>query len=481
MGAKKTFFISTSIPYVNAKPHIGHVLEFVQTDVLARYHRSQGDQVYFLSGTDDNASKNVQAAEAASLAVADYVNQKAMDFKNLLQKLNISNDDFIRTSIDKRHLIGAQKLWLACKKDDIYKKKYKGFYCVGCEEFKTEKDLLNGACPLHPGKKLETVEEENYFFKLSNYQKVLEDLISTDTLKIIPETRKREAMSFIKSGLEDFSISRSKTRSKNWGIPVPKDKNQIIYVWFDALSNYTNALGYGEESENYKKFWENGDDRVHVIGKDINRFHTIYWPAMLMSAGVKAPTKAVIHGFITIAGQKMSKSVGNVIDPSTILDEYGVDATRYIFTREISTFEDGDLTLEKIKEAYNANLANGLGNLVSRILKMAQTHLEKPVEIEESKLPEEYCSYLEKYEIQKAADFVWKEITDIDLQIQQEEPFKAVKEHKETGQALIRNLVHRLYKVAEMLAPLLPETSEKIKNLVKENKMPEKPLFPRKD
>lgn len=479
--AKRNFFISTSIPYVNAAPHLGHAQEFIEADVIARFRRLQGDNVYFLSGTDDNAQKNVQAAEASGIPVAQYVNQHAKEFRDLEKRLNVSNDYFIETSVDPRHLSGAQKLWMSCKKEDIYKKSYRGLYCLGCEEFKTEGDLENGECPEHPGKKLEVIEEENYFFKLSNYGQQLKELIESGTLLIIPESRKNETLSFINSGLEDFSISRSVERTKGWGIPVPGDDTQTMYVWFDALSNYINALGYGEGAENFKKFWSESDERVHVIGKGINRFHTIYWPAMLLSAGVQLPSKVFIHGYITVDGKKMSKSIGNVLDPNVVIDEYGADAFRHYFTRHISPFEDGDFTMDKFKEVYNADLANGLGNLVSRVMKMAMDNLDNPASIPEFEDMTGYFSKLESYEINKAVEYIWLEIGSMDQHIQETQPFKVIKTDKLLGQKIISDLVVRLYSVARMLNPILPETSEKIKTLIKENKSPEKPLFLRKD
>ena len=479
MTNKKKFFISTAIPYVNAKPHMGHALEFVTADVLARFHRMQGDLVYFLSGTDDNALKNVQAAEQAGVPIKEYIAEHAQNFESLLKQLSVSNDDFIKTGSDPRHLSGSQKLWSMCEKD-MYKKSYVGLYCVGCEEFKTEKDLVNGECPLHPGKKLEQVEEEKYFFKLRDYQDKLLSLIESGQMKILSEGRKNEMTSFIKGGLEDFSISRSRARAKEWGIPVPHDDSQIMYVWFDALANYINALGYGTDEEKFNAYWQEGET-VHIVGKDINRFHSIYWPAMLLSAGVKTPTTIMVHGFITSGGQKMSKSIGNVIDPIEILHEYGVEATRYILTREISTFEDTDLTAESMKEAYNANLANGLGNLASRILKMSESYIEEPQPHTHHAVPHTYVDLLNAYEVQKAADFVWQEIAAMDKHIQETEPFKLYKVDKEKAREIVHGLVSRLFVVASMLEPFLPETAQKIKDLITENRAPSTPLFPRKD
>ena len=341
--------------------------------------------------------------------------------------------------------------------------------------------MVNGECPLHPGRKLEGVEEENYFFKLSNYQNTLEKLISSDALKILPEGRKNETLSFIRGGLEDFSISRSKERAHGWGIPVPGDDSQIMYVWFDALSNYINALGYGEGSEQFEKFWTNGNERVHAIGKDINRFHTIYWPAMLLSAGLATPTLAFIHGFITIDGQKMSKTTGNVIDPNDLINEYGAEVTRYFLTRKISTFGDSDVTLEKLKESYNADLANGIGNLVSRVMKLSSTYLKEAPEIPEKSIPDTFKEALSNYEIQKAADIIWESIQALDLYIQESKPFEVVKTNEEKAKEIINEMVIHLYTIGRMLHPFMPELNIQIKKLVKENKMPEKPLFPRKD
>lgn len=477
---KKTFFISTSIPYVNARPHVGHALEFVQADVIARFRRLMGRNVFFLSGTDDNALKNVQAAEAAGVPVEEYVKENSAIFEELLRRLNISHDDFIRTGFEERHRLGAQRLWSRSKKEDIYKKKYRGLYCVGCEEFKKEKDLVHGECPEHPGKKLEEVEEENYFFRLSAYQDALHNLISSGELQIVPAFRKNEMLAFIEAGLEDFSISRSKERARGWGIPVPGDDSQTIYVWFDALSNYINALGYAKDDEKFKTFWQEGEEVVHIIGKGINRFHTIYWPAMLLSAGVRPPTKAVVHGYVTgDRGIKMSKSLGNVADPALYIEEFGAEAVRYFLIREIPTFEDGSFSRKRFVEAYNANLANGLGNLVARVLKLSETHLEGPVDIPTAaSFPKEYTEALEGFEITKAADYVWSRIKQLDEKIAATEPFRVVKTDKEKGAALIKDIVTELYWIGRLLYPFLPQANAIIKEAIRQNKKPET-LFPR--
>ncbi|MBL7045776.1 MAG: methionine--tRNA ligase [Parcubacteria group bacterium] len=473
---KKTFYITTSIPYVNAAPHIGHALEFVIADVGARYNRLIGNDTFFLSGTDDYALKNVLKAEEAGEEISGYINRHADTFRKLLKDLNISNDDFIQTSTDARHIRGAQKLWSNLKEKDIEKKAYKGLYCVGCEDFKIERDLVDGCCPNHPNAKLETVEEENYFFKLGNYQKQLEELIESDKLEVVPETRKNEVLSFIRGGLEDISISRSVERAHGWGVKVPGDDTQVMYVWVDALSNYINALGYGGDDKLFQKYWPG----VHVVGKDISRFHAIIWPALLLSAGVEIPEKVLVHGFITSGGQKMSKSVGNVIDPFELIEEYGAEAVRYYLLRHISTFGDGDLTKEGFKDVYNGELANGLGNLVSRIMKLSEDHLEEKIERPEvDSFPKEYTEALESFKLNQAADYIWSRVQALDRKITDTEPYKVIKVDEAKGREMIKELVVELYLIGRLLNPFLPEASVKIKEAVLANKKPVS-LFERK-
>lgn len=499
----KTFYISTSIPYVNAVPHVGHALEFVQADVLARYHRDKEEDVFFLSGTDENALKNVQAAEIAGIETHQWVEKHAKIFINLLAKLNISNTDFVRTSSDNRHIDGAQKLWNACKKEDIYKKKYKGFYCVGCESFKTPKELVEGNCTDHSKQKIEEIEEENYFFKLSAYQKQLEDLISRDILRIIPESRKNEVLSFIRSGLEDFSISRSRERAKNWGIEVPGDKNQVMYVWVDALSNYINGLDYASGADNFNKYWAIGDKIAHLIGKDIIRFHAVYWPAILLSAGVRLPNELLVHGFFTIDGQKISKSIGNVVDPFEVIEKYGTDVVRYFLIREIPSGEDGDFSFAKLEERYNGDLANGLGNYTARVLTLAEKigtfnnvspdeKIKKEIEI----ISNDIENAINAFKLHEAISSIWKLISFGDKYINENKPwaktvedgsperaeearFRATKNEK-----VIYNALYILEKIAELLVPFMPKTSDIILSAIQyksdsvvANKIP--PLFPR--
>ena len=481
----RTFYITTSIPYVNGEPHIGHALEFVQADTIARYHRSIHDDVFFLSGTDDNALKNVQAAEAAKRTPREWVDEHAAIFQNLLSRLNVSNDDFIRTSLEERHLSGAQKLWSSCKKEDIYKKKYQGLYCLGCEAFKTDKDLVTGECPEHPGKKLEIVEEENYFFKLSNYQEILKKIIESDKLQIIPKTRKNEILSFIDGGLEDFSISRNTNRSHFWGIPVPGDDTQVMYVWFDALSNYINAPGYAYGKEKYKKYWEKGDEIVHMIGKGIIRFHAIYWPAILLSSGIRLPNKIFVHGYLTINGQKISKTLGNVIDPFEAIEKYGTDSVRYYLLCEPS-FDDGDFSYDKFQERYNGELANGLGNFSSRVVALASKidfasgdlKINPEVDLKIQATQKGVAEKLDEFKFHEALSTLWELISFGDSFVNSNKPWETKDKN------IIFNLVVLLDNIGAMLQPFLPETSEKIKQRIewKDNvlKVTEgKALFPR--
>jgi methionyl-tRNA synthetase len=366
--------VMTAIPYVNGKPHVGHALELVQADVLARHRKQRGDEVRSQTGTDDNASKNVQSAEAEGIPTAEYVEQVANRFIRLEDALELDFDDFIKTSSDPRHKPGVDKLWAACAENgDFYRKTYSGLYCMGCELFYTQEELTDGRCAEH-GTIPEQVEEDNWFFRLSRYQDQLVELISSDTLRIEPASRKREVLSFIKSGLEDFSVSRSMTRARGWGIPVPGDPDQVIYVWFDALANYITAPGYGTDPENFQRWWDDSDERVHVIGKGIIRFHAVYWPAMLISAGITLPTSIFVHEYLTAGGQKISKSLGNAEDPTDIVAQYSTDALRWWMLRDVARAGDTDYTAERLVQRANEDLANNIGNLVNRTVSMVHRY-----------------------------------------------------------------------------------------------------------
>lgn len=479
--SKNKFYVTSSIAYTNAPPHIGFALEVIQADVIARYHRILGENVFFLTGTDEHGTKIVRTAEKAGKTPKKFTNEISKRYKALTQALNLSNDDFIRTTDQRRHWPGVQKVWLRLKeKGDIYKKKYKGFYCVGCEVFIPEKDLVNKKCSIHQ-KKPEVIEEENYFFRLSKYSKEIEKIIERDKIKIIPKKRKNEILNFVKQGLKDISFSRPRKNLK-WGIPVPDDKSQSIYVWGDALVNYISALNYAEDSKKFKKYWPAD---VHFIGKDIIRFHTIIWEGMLLSLGLELPKTIFIHGFITVGGQKMSKSLGNIIDPFQLVEKYGTDAVRYFLLRESSPFEDLDFTYEKFEKRYNADLAKGIGNLVSRVISLVEKlNLGSKIpKLERAQNPEfqseinkawkKYKKALEGFKFNEALASVWELISFCDEDIEKER----IWEKSDKQLLIINDLFFALTNIAKMLNPFLPETSGKILEQLKIKKS--KLLFPR--
>lgn len=375
----RRFYVTTAIPYVNARPHLGFALEIVQADVLARHRRRRGQPVRFLTGTDDNSLKNVQAAEAEGVAVRELVDRNADTYAALRDPLDLSFDDFIRTSSDPRHRAGVERLWRACQASgDLYRKHYQGLYCVGCEQFYTPAELVDGRCPEH-GVEPQPIAEDNWFFRLSRYQRRLGELIKSGTLRVEPAARRNEVLSFIAGGLEDFSVSRSARRSRGWGIGVPDDPGQVVYVWFDALANYITALGYGTKAPAYHQWWASGDRRVHVIGKGILRFHAAYWPALLLSAGVPPPTDILVHDYLTVEGRKLSKSNGNVIDPVALAGSFGSDAVRWWLLREVPRVGDADFTVERLEARSDEDLANGLGNLVNRVVSMVHRYRDGQV------------------------------------------------------------------------------------------------------
>ncbi len=477
----KSFYITTTLPYVNAEPHVGFAMEIIRADIAARWKKLSGYEVFFNTGTDEHGQKLFDAAGKAGKPVQKYVDEAAESFKKLLPALGISEDArFIRTT-DAHHEKAAQEFWKRVAANGfIYKKNYKSKYCVGCEEAKTESELVDGKCPIHPQLAIETREEENYFFKFSAFGDKLLALYDAKKHNIVPDFRMNEMREFIKRGLEDFSISRLKTKM-SWGVPVPGDADHVMYVWFDALVNYISTLGWPEDAANFDKFWKNGSP-TQYCGKDNTRFQSVMWQAMLMAADLPPTHTVVVNGFVTgDGGVKMSKSLGNVINPLDVVNEYGADALRYFVAREIGSFEDSPFTMERFKHAYNTSLANGLGNLVSRVMKMATTNLDAPVAVSAGAFPAEYSKALDAFDVHAAANVAWKAITDADQLIQEKAPFKLVKTDKAAAQEIIRDLVSRVYAVALMLEPIMPATSKAIQGLVKGHKMPEAPLFLRKE
>ncbi|MDO8469449.1 MAG: methionine--tRNA ligase [bacterium] len=503
------YYLTTTLPYVNAAPHLGHALEFVQADVLARSRRAAGDEVVFNTGTDEHGLKIYRKALEEGKDPAAYVAEYAAKFDDLKHALNLSYTNFIRTHTPE-HMAAAQEFWRRCAATgDIYKKQYAVKYCVGCELEKTDSELVDGACPIHPSLTLETIEEKNYFFRFSKYQVPLLALYRARPDFVVPEARLREITSFVERGLTDFSISRLKAKMP-WGVPVPDDADHVVYVWFDALVNYISTLGWPHSAsaegeaprgtpETFSEWWGSVErpNAVQVAGKDNLRQQSAMWQAMLMSADLPPSKQIFIHGFIGIDGQKMAKSAGNIIDPFVIAEKYGTDALRYYLLRELPAYEDGDFSIAKFEEAYNGSLANGLGNLVSRVVKMAATAncaLPKPraeagvradtVETldavpEFDTLWKAYDEGLAEFNFKAAADAVWAAIAMTDRHIQSTEPFKKMKTDPEAAKRDILALLADIRAIALHLAPMLPGTSEKILAAVMAPSSDFKPLFPR--
>lgn len=475
----KTFYLTTTLPYVNAPLHMGHALEFVRADTIVRYKKLLGYDVYFNTGTDEHGMKIHDRAIENGLTPQEFVDQSFETFKEQLKIFGMTDDiHFIRTT-DKNHEKAAQEFWKRVSDNGyIYKKTYEAKYCVGCESEKTDSDLVDGECPLHPGKELKIINEENYFFKYSSLGDRLLEFYDKNPNFVIPDFRLNEIKNFVKGGLLDFSISRLKEKMP-WGIPVPGDDSQVMYVWFDALVNYISTLGWPERNGNFEKYWVNGTP-TQYCGKDNTRFQSAMWQAMLMAAGVENSHQIIVNGFITgEGGIRMSKTLGNVVDPRDVVKEYGTDALRYFLLREVGSFEDSPFTIERFKDAYNSGLANGLGNLVSRIMTMAEKHLDSKVILPE--YPDDQREYWEKFELKTIMDLTWHFISDLDEYIQINQPFKIIKIDEQAGKEHIKILVQKLSVIARRLIPIMPETSKKIIELITQNKKPEIPLFLRKD
>ncbi|MFZ2205729.1 MAG: methionine--tRNA ligase [Minisyncoccia bacterium] len=477
-----SFYITTTLPYVNADLHMGHALEFVRTDVVARYKKLQGFDVFFNTGTDEHGMKIYEKALSLEKTTQEFVDESFLRFKQSVKILGMDESlHFVRTT-DEHHIKAAQEFWKRVYDNGyIYKKNYESKYCVGCEETKSDSELTNGECPMHPGRTLEIIQEENYFFKYSSFtDKLMEFYISHPNF-VIPDFRFNEIKSFVERGLQDFSISRLKSKMP-WGIEVPGDSDHVMYVWFDALVNYISTLGWSENTEQFEKYWVDGTP-TQYCGKDNLRFQSAMWQAMLMAAELPNSHQIVINGFITAdGGIKMSKTLGNVVNPKDIVDEFGTDALRYFLLREVSPFEDSPFTLARFLEVYNANLANGIGNLTSRIMKLAETHLSESVVFEDLQMKPSkiFDDAISEFNFKVAMDHIWVFVSGMDEKIQKEQPFKVIKEDKEKGIEMIKELVLELLHVAKLLECFLPETAQKIQALIYSNKMPEVPLFLRK-
>lgn len=466
----KKFYITTAIDYVNGPPHLGHAVQKIWADIIARYHRLKGDDVFFLTGTDEHGLSVMRAAERQGKTPAELAEENSAKFRAFKETLNLSWDDFIRTTDRERHWPGAIMMWhKLTEAGDIYLKKYKGLYCVGHEAFITPKDLADGVCVLH-GTKPEEIEEENYFFKLSKYTKPIKKAIQSGELKILPETRRNEILSVLEEGLEDVSFSRQ-THDVPWGIPVPDDPSHTMYVWCDALANYISALGYGTDDDSrLRKYWPAD---VHVLGKDNLRFHAAIWPGMLMSAGLPLPRSVFCHGFITVDGQKMSKTIGNVINPFKLVEQYGADVVRFFFSREISTYEDGDFSYKKLEDRYNGDLANNLGNLISRVAKLIETQLEGELNFKDQFVDKEvrqkigealgkYGQAMDVFKLHEAVEATWNLLTYANIYIDEKKPWADVEGHPDHFLTTITSLVELIMNAATMIQPIMPETSAQI-------------------
>ena len=499
MTNRRRFYVTTAIPYVNGAPHLGHALELVQADVLARHRRLRGEEVRFLGGTDDNALKNVDAAAVAGLPVADFVARNARRFAELAAPLQLSYDDFIHTSADPRHRPGVERLWRACAAaGDLYERDYEGLYCSGCEAFLSRAELADGACPEH-GKAPEPVAERNWFFRLSRYQDPLLDLIESGRLRIEPRHRRNEALAFIAGGLVDFSVSRARGRARGWGVPVPGTPSQVVYVWFDALGNYITATDYATDGDDYRRWWWESDERLHVIGKGIVRFHAIYWPAILLSAGAALPTTIFVHDYVTARGEKLSKSDGNAIDPAQLVERYGTDAVRWWFLRDVPRSGDADFR-EELLVARGNELADDLGNLVNRTISLVNRSrpegvrgaVRRPAEADLlarrcSQLPAKIDEALYAYDLRSAAAALWEVVAGANRLISSARPWELARaertgdsEAAERLDGVLAAVLDACRLAARELTPLLPGAAARIETVLEElDERAGRTLFPK--
>ena len=468
----KKFYITTTLPYANGAPHVGHTMEFIRADIIARHKRQQGARVFFNTGTDEHGQKIAENAEAQGQTPQVYVDQIAGEWKDFCKSINMSYDFFSRTT-NSRHIKSAQELWKRCAENGfIYKKDYQTKYCVGCELEKQDGELADGACPDHSNREIELIDEENYFFAFSKLEKELLNFYKQGS--VLPQFRENEIKGFVEGGLQDFSISRLKEKM-SWGVPVPGDDEHVMYVWFDALTSYISCLGWGTEDANlFDMYWKDGET-LQLCGKDNLRQQTAIWQAMLMAAGLPTTNTIFIEGHIVSGGKKMSKSVGNVVDPFLYIEKYGIDAVRYYIARHVHNTQDSDWTAESFHEAYQANLVNGIGNLTNRILKMSSSYgvtLDEP-EIKPGN------ELLDTYDFSGALDEIFKFIGSMDQFITDEAPFKKVKTDPDAAAKDVQYLLEKLWEVTMLIAPIMPETYGKMRVALEENQKPTEPLFPR--
>lgn len=475
---EKKFYITTTLPYVNSDPHIGFAMEAIQADVLARYHKLLGEDVIFNYGTDEHGVKVFNRAKEKGIDPQQYCDETVVKFKQLKELLNLSSTNFIRTT-DESHIKAAREFWTRCQKaGDIYKKNYKSKYCIGCELEKTDSELENNKCPLHPNNEIEIREEENYFFRFSKYSQKLLDLYKNNPEFVIPDNRLKEISIFVKDGLQDFSISRLKNKMP-WGIGVPNDKEHVMYVWFDALINYISTLGWPDNNENFNSFWPG----TQIAGKDNLRQQSAMWQAMLMSAELPVSKQIIIHGFLTLNNQKMSKSVGNIIDPFELVEKYGVDAVRYFFLAKVNPFEDSDFSYEKFEKAYNSDLANGLGNLISRVTSLANKYCgglvpevkqipdSHPLRIKNTihnwkKSWADIDKYIPVLKYDEALGSIWKHIGEADKYINENKPWELATKNKVEFDWVIYGLLDSIHQIAWQINPFLPKTSRSIAKIL---------------
>ena len=466
-------YLTTAIPYVNGLPHLGHAMDYCLADVYSRYHKILGDEVRFQAGTDEHGNKIFQKAAANGIPTQEYVDGNSKKFQEFIKMLDAENTDFVRTT-DEAHMRRVQEIWKNIS-DHIYKEKYDGWYCSGCEGYITQKeyDENGGICPDHQ-KPYEKLAEENYYFRIADFKDIIREKIEKDEMKILPEFRKKEILKMLEDA-PDVSFSRPVSQL-TWGVPVPGDETQTMYVWADALSNYITVLGYPDND--ISEWWPAS---VQFVGKDILRFHAIIWPAMLLALGLPLPKVICSHGFILSNGQKMSKSIGNVVDPIEAIERHGIDAFRYYFLRHVDTFTDGDFTWEKFDNAYNTELANDLGNLVQRLATMVKKN-DIMVEKQEFEFDEEYKNLMDNFEFTKAFDYAWTKVQNINKMIDDEKPWELAKNGEtEKLEKVLSNMVNEILKTNDMLKPFLPSAADKIDAIFKADKIepPKVPLFPK--